>query len=230
MRATRVSSKTKLASELGISRQMLYAFCRLPDSPPARHGYYSVPEWRKYIICRFRISAQFVSTASEYRRSAAETYGIRKDLNISAFCRIKKDIVKCGPRKIDRFGMVLLTLVAWFSISNHCALGALESSKLVAVHASCHGGAPAPAKLPAKGDAAPCCKLLRATVAKSDQPLIQNYFSGSVQAWVSAALALAEQLHWRQSFELDTGPPFSESFAESVLQRSILAHAPPVIV
>jgi hypothetical protein len=49
MRATRVSSKTKLASELGISRQTLYAFCRLPDSPPARHGYYPVSEWHKYI-------------------------------------------------------------------------------------------------------------------------------------------------------------------------------------
>jgi hypothetical protein len=27
--------------------------------------------------------------------------------------------------------------------------------------------------------------------------------------------------------ELDTGPPFANTFAESVLQRSILAHAPP---
>ena len=158
----------------------------------------------------------------------AGTYGVRKDLNISAFCRIKEDIVKCGPRKVGRFGMVLLTLVAWFSISNHCALGALESPKLVAAHASCHGGAPA--KLPAKGEAAPCCKLLRALLAKSHQPVIQNYFTGSFLVWVSAALVSYEQFHRRQSFELDTGPPFNESFAESVLQRSILAHAPPVIV
>jgi hypothetical protein len=48
----RVSSKTKLATQLGISRQSLYAFMRLPDSPPARNGYYSVPEWRRYITRR----------------------------------------------------------------------------------------------------------------------------------------------------------------------------------
>jgi hypothetical protein len=30
--------------------------------------------------------------------------------------------------------------------------------------------------------------------------------------------------------ELDTGPPFVHTFAESVLQRSILAHAPPIFV
>jgi hypothetical protein len=30
-----------------------------------------------------------------------------------------------------------------------------------------------------------------------------------------------------EPFALDTGPPPSLSFAESILQRSILAHAPP---
>jgi hypothetical protein len=29
--------------------------------------------------------------------------------------------------------------------------------------------------------------------------------------------------------ELDTGPPFAKTFAESILQRSILAHAPPFL-
>jgi len=29
------------------------------------------------------------------------------------------------------------------------------------------------------------------------------------------------------SGEFDTGPPFAKTFAESILQRSILAHAPP---
>jgi hypothetical protein len=32
-----------------------------------------------------------------------------------------------------------------------------------------------------------------------------------------------------QPVSLDTGPPRSLSFAESVLQRSVLAHAPPVV-
>jgi hypothetical protein len=45
----RVSSKVKLAEALGISRPTLYAFLRLPDSPPARNGYWYVGDFRKFI-------------------------------------------------------------------------------------------------------------------------------------------------------------------------------------
>ena len=128
-----------------------------------------------------------------------------------------------------RGSVIVVTLLAWFSISNHCTLGSLESAKTATVRASCHGDDRAPTKSPTKGEAPPCCKTLRATLAKSDQPVIQNYFTGSLQAWLSVTLVLTERLHWRQSFELDTGPPFRESFVESVLQRSILAHAPPTL-
>lgn len=133
-------------------------------------------------------------------------------------------------RHISRIAIVAVTTAAWFSISNHCALSAFEPAQRAQAHAACHGSPGAPAGSPAKDEAAPCCKLLRATLAKSDQPVSQNYFTGSPQAWLNAGLALTEQLHWRQSFELDTGPPSSESFAESVLQRSILAHAPPFLL
>ena len=48
-----------------------------------------------------------------------------------------------------------------------------------------------------------------------------------IQNWIVAELiSTAETL--LPPLELDTGPPFAGSFAESVLQRSILAHAPPV--
>ena len=149
----------------------------------------------------------------------ADAPGITK-LSVAAMLR----------RRISRIAIVAVTIAAWFSISNHCALGAFESAQRAQAHAACHGNPGAPAKSPAKGEAAPCCKLLRATLAKSDQPVIQNYFTGSLQTWSAAILVLSEQFHWRQSFELDTGPPFSESFAESVLQRSVLAHAPPFLL
>ena len=45
----RVSSKVKLADALGISPPTLYAYLRLPDSPPARHGYWYVADFRKFI-------------------------------------------------------------------------------------------------------------------------------------------------------------------------------------
>ena len=152
-----------------------------------------------------------------------------KRLNASA-ASITKLSVTATLRPISRIAIVAVTMAAWFSISNHCALGAFEPAQHGQANAACHENPGAPTKSPAKGEAAPCCKLLRATLAKSDQPVIQNYFTGLLQAWLSTALTMGERFHWPQSFELDTGPPFSESFAESVLQRSILAHAPPTFV
>ena len=74
----------------------------------------------------------------------------------------------------------------------------------------------------------PCCKLLRATLVQPAQFVAQTYLTASLQSWFNVIVIFPGQLRWHQSFELDTGPPFSESFAESVLQRSILVHAPPV--
>ena len=72
-----------------------------------------------------------------------------------------------------------------------------------------------------------CCKMLRATLAgeaKVVELASQNFVP--IQDWIVAELlsAIKTQL---SPLELDTGPPFAGSFAESVLQRSILAHAPP---
>lgn len=140
---------------------------------------------------------------------------------------ITKLSVTATLRHTSRIAIVAVSIAAWFSISNHCALSAFEPAQRAQAHAACHGNPGAPAKSPAKGEAAPCCKLLRATPVQPTQSVAQNHFTGLLPAWFAAILVLYERMHWRQSFELDTGPPFSESFAESVLQRSILAHAPP---
>ena len=73
----------------------------------------------------------------------------------------------------------------------------------------------------------PCCKEVRAVVAKcvtanpSALRLIAtcNQVTGIFHA--PARLAL-------ECVTLDTGPPGRLSFAETVLQESMLAHAPPV--
>src|SRR5713101_6231618 len=50
MKARSASSKTKLAQCLGISRQYLHEFFKLPDSPvAASNGMHSVAKWRKFI-------------------------------------------------------------------------------------------------------------------------------------------------------------------------------------
>jgi hypothetical protein len=133
---------------------------------------------------------------------------------------------------LSRVAVVLLTLVAWFSISNHCALGGLiaatTQSSMAPMH--CHGGQPLPSKK--SGDQKmPCCKMLPATItgeAKVNQVANEDYLP--TQTWVVAKIIFADEarLH-RVAQELDTGPPFAASFAESVLQQSILAHAPPLL-
>ena len=132
--------------------------------------------------------------------------------------------------KVIRLAVVLTTMVAWFSISNHCAVGALSAkanSAMAPMH--CHGNQPAPSKK-SSDDEMPCCKMLRATItseAKIVEVTSKNFVP--IQDWIVAELVSAVKTQL-PSLELDTGPPFAGSFAESVLQRSILAHAPPSLV
>jgi hypothetical protein len=133
-------------------------------------------------------------------------------------------------RDISRIAIVAASVVAWVSISNHCVIGALVTAKTQSamVPTRCHGNQPSPANKNGKEEM-PCCKLLRATVtseAKTVQVLAKAFLP--IQTWIVAQLFSApETLLVPQ--ELDTGPPFAGSFAESVLQRSILAHAPPFL-
>lgn len=121
-----------------------------------------------------------------------------------------------------RLGIIAITVAAWLSIWNHCALAAIRKSSCS--HMSCHEKSHSPAK---QSEDAPFCKVLRATLAKVSQPVVdlsiltgQTYFAESI-------LFPQQQRLLGNPLALDTGPPFSVSFAESVLQRSMLAHAPP---
>jgi hypothetical protein len=131
------------------------------------------------------------------------------------------------PSYFMQLGVVAVTIAAWFLISNHCAFAIVESAKLPAEHAHCHGST-APTNAPAQNEDLPCCKLLRATITKDGASVAKNALTFSLQPYFVGFIVFPEKLHWPQSFELDTGPPFSTSFAESVLQRSVLAHAPPL--
>jgi hypothetical protein len=121
----------------------------------------------------------------------------------------------------------MLTMAAWFAISNHCVLGAIEAQAGKPV-AHCHGHQPSPAQ-PSDGDQeSPCCKTLRATVAiPVKAPEAQPDASLFVYDFVSQIHAFDDRQLEGVSYFSDTGPPGSSTFAELVLQRSILAHAPP---
>jgi len=129
--------------------------------------------------------------------------------------------------RLGRSLLVMLTIGAWLSISNHCVLGGL-----IAVHAKssaapmhCHGDRPAPSK---NGDEqTPCCKVLKAiAVAKISVGASQLDFV--LKEYPTGELIVGIWKAHTHTLGLDTGPPKAISFSESVLQRSLLAHAPPV--
>jgi hypothetical protein len=127
-----------------------------------------------------------------------------------------------------RLLIVVLSLAAWFSLSNHCAIGRVASST-GSVAESESAGCPMHSD-PAKKKPAtktPCCKDLRAIVAKS-------LAAHPVALRVTGSREYAPEVFappLRAALEIDgvdTGPPDCFSFAESVLQESMLSHAPPV--
>ena len=130
-----------------------------------------------------------------------------------------------------RAPIVLLVALAWLAVSNHCALAAVDGSTAMIAAPTCHGtqDGRAPTKQKKEGDVE-CCKVLRATLpslAKNLAP--QNASAFAIPAYFITLLSGSEQLPPLRPLELDTGPPASISFAEIVLQRSLLAHAPPLL-
>ena len=132
--------------------------------------------------------------------------------------------------KAIRISVVLTTIVAWLSLSNHCAVAAVVSAKTQSSGMHCHGPQPSPAKKDA-GKEMPCCKVLRATVAK-DRSIVQDpvmlaqpiQYPAIVEILLFSSLQPSGILN-----EFDTGPPFVSSFAELILQRSLFSHAPPFL-
>ena len=134
-----------------------------------------------------------------------------------------------------RGATVALVAVSWLAVSNHCALGlaAIETHSSDAVsapaHDCCASGVPGQPK-PAKDSTAPCCKTLQAlsvSPVKSFEARVAIFF-GRPLACSTATIATPRFAPVAYRF-LNTGPPGGKSFAESVLQRSLLAHAPPFL-
>jgi hypothetical protein len=126
--------------------------------------------------------------------------------------------------------VVAMTLMSWFVLSNHCALGRMASSaQAQKEHACCHNDAPKPAQEPVDGkQGAQCCKSLRAVVpdgVKSTEltpPMV-------LIAVLAAVLTREVQTEGVAAAVGDTGPPRASSFSELVLHRSLRSHAPPFL-
>jgi hypothetical protein len=123
-----------------------------------------------------------------------------------------------------RGAIVVVAICSWFAISNHCAFAALATKTDAASH-----GCPfhsKPKEKPSTG--AQCCKILRAIAPVATKSWARDDANFSDVDLRSEERAGTEYLRTAlaPSF-LDTGPPDAHSFAELILQRSLLAHAPP---
>ena len=126
-----------------------------------------------------------------------------------------------------RWAIVAVAICSWIAISNHCAFAAIApdtDSRQTACpfHSK-------PAKQKEQSSHVECCKILRAVVfaqsnawARDDAKFSDTNFS------VETGASLVCSLRTVAPLLLDTGPPLHAfSFAELILQQSLLAHAPP---
>ena len=123
-----------------------------------------------------------------------------------------------------------IAICAWFALSNHCVLTAAsrpltcENSEGFPMHA--HKQPPKPSH----SANLPCCKTLAATRVLAIPHVAKNCFAIGQIEFSDEQSLIFPSVHFTAGVVLDTGPPASATFAELVLQRSILAHAPPILV
>ena len=138
-------------------------------------------------------------------------------------------------RPLTRFlctTVTLLTVVAWFLAANHCAVACLAAPLTAAPEAHEHCGAssdqPADKEQPNGCDSLNCCKSLSAPASFAKKLVGYDKAFYTLKDYVLSEIVFVDEQHDASISELDTGPPRAHGFAESVLQRSLLAHAPPV--
>jgi len=124
--------------------------------------------------------------------------------------------------------IVLITIGSWLAASNHCAIAVAVSQEKVAQN-ECpfhsHPSKPAKQKDPS---GQPCCKILRAIATSSAKNLARAIVDlTNVDLAFTKLVTISPPAISLGFAALDTGPPGATSFAELILQRSILAHAPP---
>jgi hypothetical protein len=121
-----------------------------------------------------------------------------------------------------------ITICSWIAVSNHCAFAAV-ATEIGKAQTDCPFHSK-PAKQKEQSSQVQCCKILRAVVfakakdwARKDTKFVETNFPAHVEAFLACAPRPVEPLL------LDTGPPGAFSFAELILQSSLLAHAPPFV-
>jgi len=133
-----------------------------------------------------------------------------------------------GRSRIVQWAIVLFVIFSWIAISNHCAFVAV-TAQAEASPAACPFHSK-PAKQKEQSTQVQCCKILRAVVSTTRKSWTRDHTSFSdVDLYFEKLALIATSRNALLPLLLDTGPPGARSFAELILQRSILAHAPPFL-
>ena len=122
--------------------------------------------------------------------------------------------------------------LSWFALVNHCELAAATPPKPRQEHSCCEkdkGAERAPVK-DNQHSRIECCKAGHPAIASIVETAVSSDLSSVPHADLIASVVFPDTPPSGTILELDTGPPFASSFAEVVLQQSILAHAPPYLV
>jgi hypothetical protein len=123
---------------------------------------------------------------------------------------------------------VAIAISSWIAISNHCAFAAV-ATKDDSTQAACPFHSK-PEKQKEQSSQLQCCKTLRAVVLTAAKSWVRDDTKFSdVDVRVEEFPLVVLLPNAQASSSLDTGPPDAFSFAELILQRSLLAHAPPIV-
>ncbi|MGH7983019.1 MAG: hypothetical protein ACREFF_07710 [Candidatus Udaeobacter sp.] len=136
--------------------------------------------------------------------------------------------LKFAMKAVTRCAVVLIAICSWFAMSNHCAFAAV-ATKTDSAQTECPFHSK-PAKQKQEPSQLQCCKILRAVVfARTKSWARDNAKFFDFDLCVEEFPLVEFFPNAQTSSSRDTGPPGACSFAELILQRSLLAHAPPLL-
>ena len=131
--------------------------------------------------------------------------------------------------------VAVLAVLAWFSGTNHCALGLglIKQPQTTAVpisHCPDHSGK-ADGNAPGTSGMLACCQgLLSSNIDVSKAKISFSPVLVGIQLFAISHIVLPEApKSILLSTEYDTGPPSASFFLETVLRRSLRENAPPLL-
>jgi hypothetical protein len=133
-----------------------------------------------------------------------------------------------AQRNFARSVTVAIAIFSWLAISNHCVFGAIADRERETESVCPFHSEPVKPQPPPSGTQ--CCKILRAVVPVVTKSWTRDVKFSSVDFRVDEFALVAHSHTTPARLLLDTGPPKARTFAEMILQQSLLAHAPPARV